>query len=454
MKQIIQKIWIVIAVLCTSLSAYAYDFEVDGIYYDVVSLQDLTCEVTYGDNKYIDDITIPSEVTYNNRTLSVTEIGNYAFRGCSSLTSVTIPNSVTSIGKSAFSGCSSLTSVTIPNSVTSIGNSAFSGCHSLTSVTIPNSVTSIGEYAFSSCSSLTSVTIPNSVTSIRESAFSGCSSLTSVTIPNSVTSIGKSAFSGCSSLTSVTIPNSVILIGNSAFSYCSSLTSIHLSDSLVRINYGLFYKCISLESLSIPGSVEYVSQFLSGSGHDYTVTFEGCTNLKMLRIEYSPEKLISGYNRDNYNEGFETCSWKDWTERIEDLYIDRALNYDLSVTNLKRLKLGESIQTVQIENVGKLKELTTIESHALVPPTLSKISNAQYMNLEVIVPEEALDAYKADPVWGKFWNLQAGVDGVKVDSKKEEIGRYDMNGRAVSEGYQGLVIVRFSDGTCKKMFNH
>lgn len=76
------------------------------------------------------------------------------------------------------------------------------------------------------------------------------------------------------------------------------------------------------------------------------------------------------------------------------------------------------------------------------------------MNLEVIVPEEALDAYKADPVWGKFWNLQAGVDGVKVDSKKEEIGRYDMNGRAVSEGYQGLVIVRFSDGTCKKMFNH
>ena len=125
------------------------------------------------------------------------------FSDCSSLTSVTIPNSVTSIGIYAFSGCRSLTSVTIPNSVTSIGNSAFRFCSNLTSVTIPNSVTSIGGYAFQRCSSLTSVTIPNSVTTIGYSAFSDCSSLTSVTIPNSVTSIGDYAFYGCSSLTSI-----------------------------------------------------------------------------------------------------------------------------------------------------------------------------------------------------------------------------------------------------------
>ena len=133
-------------------------------------------------------------------------IGAHAFEDCSSLTSVTIPNSVTSIGGDAFSGCSSLTSVTIPNSVTSIGYEAFYKCSSLTSVTIGNSVTSIGDRAFYFCSSLTSVTIPNSVTSIGHYAFNGCSGLTSVTIPNSVTSIGSSAFSGCSGLTAIYVP--------------------------------------------------------------------------------------------------------------------------------------------------------------------------------------------------------------------------------------------------------
>ena len=103
----------------------------------------------------------------------MTSIGEYAFRDCYGLTSVTIPNSVTSIGGGAFEGCSGLTSVTIPYSVTSIGNYAFSGCSGLTSVTIPNSVTSIGWGAFRECSGLTSISIPNSVTSIGGGAFNG-----------------------------------------------------------------------------------------------------------------------------------------------------------------------------------------------------------------------------------------------------------------------------------------
>ena len=133
----------------------------------------------------------------------ITVVRDDAFHNCSSLTSVTIPDSVTSIGDSAFSGCTSLTSVTIGNNVTSIGDYVFYYCTSLTSVTIGDSVTSIGDYAFYGCHSLTSVTIGNGVTWIGDYAFKGCSSLTSVTIPDSVTSIGRSAFSGCSSLTSV-----------------------------------------------------------------------------------------------------------------------------------------------------------------------------------------------------------------------------------------------------------
>ena len=208
---------------------------------------------------------------------SVTSIGDSAFSGCSSLTSVTIPDSVTSIGKWAFSECKSLTSVTIPGSVTSIGVGAFASCTSLTGIwvaegsshyssdasgvlfnkdmttlvqcpgafaayTIPDSVTRIGERAFYYCTSLTSVTIPNSVRSIGKWAFRGCSSLTSVTIPNSVTSIDDGTFASCTSLTSVTIPNSVTYFGEWAFDDCTSLTDVYYAGSKAQ------WKAISISS--------------------------------------------------------------------------------------------------------------------------------------------------------------------------------------------------------------
>ncbi|MBQ9372485.1 MAG: leucine-rich repeat domain-containing protein [Thermoguttaceae bacterium] len=128
---------------------------------------------------------------------SVVKIDDFAFKDCSSLTNVVIPNSVQSIGDSVFSNCSSLTSVVIPNSVQSIGDSVFWGCSSLTSVVIPDSVQTIGSWAFSWCASLTSVVIPDGVQSIGRCAFWSCSSLKGVVIPNSVQSIGNDAFSIC-----------------------------------------------------------------------------------------------------------------------------------------------------------------------------------------------------------------------------------------------------------------
>ena len=205
--------------LMLSLSANAYDFEVDGIYYNVLSMTDLTCSVTSGDNKYSGNVIIPEKATYAGMTFAVTSIEGGAFRDCSGLTSVTIPNSVKSIGKYAFSYCIGLTSVTIPNSVTSIESRAFYDCSSLTSVTIPNSVTSIEDYAFCGCEGLTSVTIPESVTSIGQGAFYDCSGLTSVTIPNSVTSIGDFAFDDCSGLRDIYVhwQNPLTNIGTGVF---------------------------------------------------------------------------------------------------------------------------------------------------------------------------------------------------------------------------------------------
>ena len=171
---------------------------------------------------------------------------NNAFSGCSSWTSMTIPNSVTSIGDRAFDGCSSLTSVTIGNSVTSIGEGAFGHCSGLTSVTIGNSVTSIGDYAFSGCSSLTSVTIPNSVTNIREGAFYYCSGLASVTLGTSVKVIEEYAFGGCTAIESITCYSMrPPTVNNDAFENLDYSTIIYVpADYLnyykVHDSWGLF----------------------------------------------------------------------------------------------------------------------------------------------------------------------------------------------------------------------
>jgi hypothetical protein len=162
----------------------------------------------------------------------VTSIGGEAFEGCSSLTSINIPEGVTSIEFRAFYGCSSLTSINIPEGVTSIGDSAFHGCSSLISINIPEGVTSIGGEAFEGCSSLTSINIPEGVTSIGDGAFGECSSLTSITLSKGVTSIGDRAFCNCWSLTNINIPESVTSFGENALQGCSSLQKVICHSSV------------------------------------------------------------------------------------------------------------------------------------------------------------------------------------------------------------------------------
>ncbi len=295
----------------------------------------------YVNNQLVTDLVIPN---------SVTSIDNYAFYGCSGLTSVTIGNSVTSIGNYAFYNCSGMTSLTIGNSVTTIGYGAFRGCSGMTSLTIGNSVTRVEDYAFFDCSGLTSVyymgdiaqwcriswisyssnplqyayslyinnevindlvipntvtsignsfryykgltsvEIPNSMTRIDDYAFSGCSGLTSVEIPNSVTSIGSNAFYGCSGLTSVEIPNSVTYIGSSAFYNCSGLTSVAVfAETPPTVGSNAFYNVSTNNPVYVP--CESATAYQNASGWN---NFSNITAVCTATIEASVSSITGG----------------------------------------------------------------------------------------------------------------------------------------------------------------
>ncbi len=371
---------------------------IDGLNYNLNDeLQ--TAEVA-GNSSASGDIIIPSSVTYNSKTYSVTSIGNQAFLSCRSLTSVTIPNSVTSIGGGAFYECRSLTSIEIPNSVTSIGDMAFYLCTGLTSIEIPNSVTSIGVNAFTECSGLTSIEIPNSVTNIGSGAFSGCSGLTSpvynahvfafmptsysgaYTIPDGIESIVGDAFSGCSGLTSVTIPNSVTSIGGCAFAYCKGLTSVTIPNSVTSIVSYAFAYCEGLTSVTIPNSVTSIE----------ASAFRYCSGLTSVEAPAGffdvPEDRWPSYtkilNHVTVNGGELTENALLFINRsyktLQTLNVSGVTNTEFAdeafkgYYNLQQLVLPEGLQKVSYMMVAGCKNLQSID----IPASVEEIEQSAF----------------------------------------------------------------------------
>lgn len=441
------------------------------LYYNITSnTEPYTVEVTYQTGQIVDNnwigystyptgnLTIPTSVTYNNKTYSVTSIGDDAFSGCSELTSVTIPNSIISIDIKAFYGCSGITSLTIPNSVTNIGGLAFSNCSGLTSVyytgtiaewcgilfdsqpltyahnlyinnqlvtdlVIPETITEIKSYAFSGASCLTSVTIPNSVTSIGYNAFAKCYGLPMVTIPSSVTSIGDEAFldcirlktvnfnatncasmylvwDGCTAFMTLNIGNNVTNIPDFAFESCYELTAVAIPNSVNVIGECAFANCSGMTSLTIGNSVTSIGR----------EAFLGCWRLTSLAIPNSVSNIGSS--------AFWNCSGLTSVSISNSVNtIDSGVFYGCS--NLTSITIPNSVTNIGEMAFYNCSNITAIYSLAVNPPMIESNSfESSICGIPVFVPCGRVSVYNDAENWNAFTNIHENPDCAGVDENE------------------------------------
>ena len=295
------------------------------------------------------------------------------------------------IGEYAFAYCSGLTSLTLPVGITSIGEFAVSGCSGLTSLTLPAGITSIGEYAFYGCSGLTSLNLPAGITEIGEITFSDCSGLTSLTLPDGITSIGSRAFYGCSGLTSLTLPAGITSIGDDTFYGCSGLTSLTLPAGITSIGEYAFSGCSGLTSLTLPAGITSIDKY----------AFSGCSRLTSLTL---PAGITS--------------------------IGEFAFSYCSGLTSIY-------VYAEKVPRIGRY----AFEGCASRKCTL-------------YVPKGTYDNYRLSE-FGYFENIvefdATGIDKTTTSTDVKEVSRFSADGQRLAVPVKGLNIVKYSDGTVRKV---
>ncbi len=308
---------------------------------------------------------------------------------------IILKKAVTSVTYCAFHECSTLVSITLPNTVTYIDSYAFYGCFSLQSINIPDSVSWIGEWAFGNCHSLASITIPGAVKIIEGSTFSNCRKLASLTIGEGVEEIHGYSFYNCTSLTEINIPNSVKFIDNNAFLECDAVASIFIGKNVMSIGEDSFSNCGSKTLTSI-------------AVHDDNKVYDSRENCNAL-IESSTNTLVLGCKTTIIPDGVTSIGSRafEYRTHIDSIVIpdcvthigEGAFGY---CRYLYKVTLGSGIKT--IENAFySCSSLNTVYCYAMTPP--NGTGNIK-STVALYVPCSSLEAYKSDSLWGKFTNIQ------------------------------------------------
>lgn len=451
-----KRLYILVLAVWLGIGNMSASVKIGDLFYELDDANQTASVTSCTDNSYykLTAVTIPSGVTYNDVSYSVTGIDGWIFGDhCYQLESLSLPNSLIRIGEYAFSGCRSLTNVDIPNSVIEIGQYAFGEVPNVTysgsatgspwgarclngyvegrlvyknssktdlvicsyaetgDVVIPEGVVSIADWAFYSCR-IASVTIPSSVTSIGESAFSNCREMTRLTINNSAASIGNEAFLWCTKLTDATLGDNITGIGESAFSECYLLKSIVIPNSVTTIGKWAFWMCYEMTSVTLSNAVTRIEDR----------TFAQCSKLESVVIpdgvNYIGERAFSECeNLSNIEISGSVTTIDESAFYNCPALTEVVLPNSVTSIGLNAFEDSKALETIalgsNLTNIGEgafmgCPNVKRIINHVVTPQKITyfTFSSVNKSTCVLYVPEESVDLYKAASVWKDFLHIE------------------------------------------------
>ncbi len=462
-----KNILTIILLFILPTTSYSKDVIIDGVAYNLND-NNQKATVISKEVPYKGDVVIPGKIAYGGIEYSVTGIGEYAFGGCSELSSISIPESVDTIYRDAFMDCSNITSVIIPNNVVEIGIGAFANCVNLTSVELSSRINKLSNGLFDGCYKLSNIVIPSNIISIEPCAFRGCYSLTSLYLPKGLKTLKADCFSECNNLSEINISETVDSIFYSAFSYCANIEriiveegnikydsrnncnaiietssnrlilgcktsvlpmeletigegafigreidTIILPDNIKKIEGHAFYNCEMLSSIKLPSALQTIEY----------AAFMGCKKLVGINL---PEAISS-----ICNSVFEGCS--NLTSIIIPSSLDEIQAETFkNCTSLESVYIGNKVRKIGNSAFENCSDLANVYCYATEPPSCKKDAflNSYYTSATLYVPENSLDLYKNARVWKNFNSIVSLETGINsIDNTNNSLYYYSLDGK-------------------------